>query len=109
VTIPRLSFTTAGERLEVGPDEAARRDLQRWGALLRDAEFELDLCESLEVAEGAVERLLEARRGALALDHLLPVVEALSAGAPLPDTADRLIEAARMFERTTTTVSRKAA
>lgn len=73
--------------------------LEVWTALLQDAELELDRCATVRAPKGACERLLRDGAHRIALAKVLPHIEALARGRPLPDTPDTLRAVADWIER----------
>ena len=86
----RLALVTA-PRLEL--------PLDAWAELVRGTELELDLASGLRVRKGAGARLHRHAGHRVALARLLPHVEALSRGRPLPDTPAALRAVADWIER----------
>ena len=87
-----------GARLALVTAPRLNLPLDVWAALLRDTELELDLATSKRPHPQAIERLKRATVHRQALALLVPVLDALSRGKPLPDTPSLLRDAAQMFE-----------
>lgn len=84
-------------------------DVDAFAALQLQLQEEVDAIATAPAVVGALQLLLAERRRVAALDRLLPVLAALDAGDPLPDTAALLEQAADAFRGARDTLSQVAA